>query len=82
MAEKTCVHGNPVGNSTCLDRISVAQGRRFPWPIYMFFEMRFDLGTLDSGERLLPFWLLVLFKVVKKVLCTIILITFPGIETS
>ena len=25
----------------------------------MFFEMRFDLGTLDSGERSLPFWLLV-----------------------
>ena len=25
----------------------------------MFFEMRFDLGTLDSGERLLPFGLLV-----------------------
>ena len=23
------------------------------------FEMRFDLGTLDSGERLLPFGLLV-----------------------
>ena len=29
------------------------------WPIYMFFEMRFDLGTLDSGERSLPFGLLV-----------------------
>ena len=25
----------------------------------MFFEMRFDLGTLDSGERSLPFGLLV-----------------------
>ena len=25
----------------------------------MFFEMRFYLGTLDSGERLLPFGLLV-----------------------
>ena len=25
----------------------------------MFFEMRFDLGTLDSGERSLPFRLLV-----------------------
>ena len=24
-----------------------------------FFEMRFDLGTLDSGERSLPFGLLV-----------------------
>ena len=31
----------------------------FPWPIYIFFEMTFDLGTLDSGERLLPFGLLV-----------------------
>ena len=30
-----------------------------PWPIYMFFEMRFDLGTLDSGEPSLPFGLLV-----------------------
>ena len=28
----------------------------------MFFEMRFDLGTLDSGERSLPFGLLVLYK--------------------
>ena len=25
----------------------------------MFFEMRFDLGTLDLGERSLPFGLLV-----------------------
>ena len=32
----------------------------FPWPIFMFFEMRSDLGTLDSGERSLPFGLLVL----------------------
>ena len=31
----------------------------FPCPIYMLFEMRFDLGTLDSGERSLPFGLLV-----------------------
>ena len=29
----------------------------------MFFEMRFDLGTLDSGERSLPFGLLVLVYV-------------------
>ena len=35
-------------------------GLWFPWPIYMFFEIRFDLGTLDSGERSLPFELLVL----------------------
>ena len=27
--------------------------------LYVFFEMRFDLGTLDSGERSLPFALLV-----------------------
>ena len=40
-------------------RSSSILGLRFPWPIYMFFEMRFDLGTLDSGERLLPFGLLV-----------------------
>ena len=26
------------------------------------FEMRFDLGTLDSGERLLPFGLLVRYS--------------------
>ena len=35
-------------------------GLWFPWPIYMLFEMRFDLGTFDSGERSLPlgflFW--------------------------
>ena len=39
--------------------MSLISGLWFPWPIYMFFEMRFDLGTLDSGERLLPFGLLV-----------------------
>ena len=39
---------------------SLISGLWFPWPIYMFFEMRFDLGTLDSGERSLPFGLLVL----------------------
>ena len=38
---------------------SLVSGLWFPWPIYMFFEMRFDLGTLDSGERSLPFRLLV-----------------------
>ena len=38
---------------------SLILGLWFPWPIYMFFEMRFDLGTLDSGERSLPFGLLV-----------------------
>ena len=33
----------------------------------MFLEMRFDLGTLDSGERSLPFGLLVFFLVVTHV---------------
>ena len=27
--------------------------------LYVFFKMRFDLGTLDSGEGSLPFGLLV-----------------------
>ena len=27
--------------------------------IYMFFEMKFDFGSLDSVKRLLPFGLLV-----------------------
>ena len=40
-------------------RMSLISGLWFQWPIYMFFEMRFDLGTLDSGERSLPFGLLV-----------------------
>ena len=31
----------------------------FHGPFICFFEMRFDLGTLDSGERSLPFGLLV-----------------------
>ena len=40
-------------------RTSLIFGLRFPWHIYMFFEMRFDLGTLASGEQSLPFGLLV-----------------------
>ena len=40
-------------------RMSLISGLWFPWPIHVF-EMRFDLGTLDSGERSLPFGLLVL----------------------
>ena len=39
---------------------SSISGLWFPWPIYIFFDMRFDLGTLDSDERSLPFGLLVL----------------------
>ena len=42
-------------------RTSSISGLWFPWPVYMFFEMRFDLSTLDSGERSLPFGLLVKF---------------------
>ena len=41
-------------------RTSSILGLWFAWPVYMFSEMRFDLGKLDSGERLLPFGLLVL----------------------
>ena len=44
-------------------QMSLISGLWFPWPIYMFFEMRFDLGTLDSGERSLPFGLLVWFLI-------------------
>ena len=32
----------------------------------MFFEMRFDLGTLDSGERSLPFGLLVVIVLINR----------------
>ena len=42
-------------------RTSLISGLWFPWSIYMFFEMKFDLGTLDSGERSLPFGLIVFF---------------------
>ena len=35
----------------------------------MFFEMRFDLGTLDSGEPSLPFGLLVIPAMVKSCVC-------------
>ena len=43
-------------------RMSLISGLWFPWSIYMFFEMRFDLGTSDSGERSLPFGLLVRYS--------------------
>ena len=49
-------------------RTSSISGIWFPWPIYMLFEMRFDLGTLDSGERSLPFGLLVFKRHRPKVL--------------
>ena len=46
----------------------------------MCFEMRFDLGTLDSGERSLPFGLLVSnFKVFCLCLClSVFMICFSG----
>ena len=34
----------------------------------MFLEMRFDLGTLDSGERSLPFGLLVVCNIGSAIL--------------
>ena len=46
-------------------QMSLISGLWFPWPIYIFFEMRFDLGTLDSGERSLPFGLLVQVVILK-----------------
>ena len=60
-------------NKGRLDQISGFHGNRkspklgrvrfgasgFHGPFICFFEMRFDLGTLDSGERSLPFGLLV-----------------------
>ena len=46
-------------------RTSSILGLWFPWLICMSFRMRFDLGTLDSSERSLPFGLLVLTKHVK-----------------
>ena len=42
-------------------RMSSNSGLWFQLPIYIF-KMRFDLGTLDSGERSLPFGLLVHFS--------------------
>ena len=47
-------------------RTSSILGLRFPWPIYLFFEIRFDLGTLDLGERSLPFGLLVVLFIAVK----------------
>ena len=59
-----------LASSFIFDRIIIRTGIKawmssilglwLPWPIYMSFEMRFDLGVLDSGERLLPFGLLVI----------------------
>ena len=36
-------------------RTSSISGLWFPWPIYMFFEMRFDLGTFDS-DAIVALW--------------------------
>ena len=40
---------------------------------FMFFEMRIDLGTLDSVERSLPFGLLVIICVLIVILCVLII---------
>ena len=37
--------------------------------LYVFFLMRFDFGTLDSGERSLPFGLLVFISFLKTTGC-------------
>ena len=68
---KLCLHASSfifdriiikvAGNQDIKAWTSSISGLWFTWPIYMymFIEMRFDLGTLDSGEQLLPFGLLV-----------------------
>ena len=63
---KWCLHASSFIFDRIIIKVAGNQDRHkssdefdFEWPIYMFFEMRFDLGTLDSGERLLPFGLLV-----------------------
>ena len=48
----------------------------------MFFEMRFDLGTLDSGEQSLPFGLLVLLYPQQTVFMGSILTVCGGILFS
>ena len=65
--EKWCLHASSFIFDRIIIKVAGNQDRHkssilglwFPWPIYMFFEMRFNLGTLDSGERSLPFGLLV-----------------------
>ena len=46
------------------------------------FEMRFDLGTLDSGERSLPFGLLVLFFIQKCRQCVTTLLQHHNQQCS
>ena len=76
---KWCLHASSFKSSSKLlvtrtgikARMSLISGLWFPWPIYMFFEMRFDLGTLDSGERSLPFGLLVIHPMGRIRVCEI-----------
>ena len=67
--EKCCLHASSFIFDRIIIKVAGNQDRHksldefdFAWPIYMFFEMRFDLGTLDSGERSLTFGLLVYFS--------------------
>ena len=62
-------------------RTSSISGLWFPWPIYMFFEMRFDLGTLDSGEGSLPFGLLVLVHYSQNIRHTVFIFDMYVLET-
>ena len=59
--EKWCLHASSFIFNRIIIKVAGNQDRHksldefdfgplFPWPIYMFFEMGFDLGTLDSGE--------------------------------
>ena len=45
--------------------------------MFLFFEMRFDFGTLDSGERSLPFGLLVFSLREIEVICVSIFAGLP-----
>ena len=67
---KWCLHASSFNFDRIIIKVAGNQDRHknsdefdfglwFPWPIYLCLEMRFDLGRLDSGERSLPFGLLV-----------------------
>ena len=63
---KCCLHASSfifeqiiikVAGNQVKARMNSISGLWFPWPIYMFFEMRGCQVRLDSGERSLPFGL-------------------------
>ena len=67
---KWCVHASSLIFDRIIIKVAGNQDRHKSWNEFNFgplvsmvhlyvFEMRFDLGTLDSGERSLPFGLLV-----------------------